>query len=184
MSRDAKRSPRPAYRIADGPMSTPRRPAPRSSSAPMIATRLPSVTRLSCPKGPLPPSTSGPGHSPFKAVARVRIPLGAPGRLAQLGEHLPYKQGVTGSSPVPPITERAGNGTFREPVMRGRSVKFGPLERPWKASLLLPPSDVLLGNAELLRAQEGPFCTSTAGRVQKTFCEDDHDLCDDGSALV
>ena len=24
------------------------------------------------------------------------------GRLAQLGEHLPYKQGVTGSSPVPP----------------------------------------------------------------------------------
>ena len=27
------------------------------------------------PSGP--PSTSGPGHSPFKAVARVRIPLGA-----------------------------------------------------------------------------------------------------------
>ena len=25
------------------------------------------------------------------------------GRLAQLGEHLPYKQGVTGSSPVAPI---------------------------------------------------------------------------------
>ena len=25
------------------------------------------------------------------------------GRLAQLGEHLPYKQGVTGSSPVPPM---------------------------------------------------------------------------------
>ena len=25
------------------------------------------------------------------------------GRLAQLGEHLPYKEGVTGSSPVPPI---------------------------------------------------------------------------------
>ncbi|CAH7295854.1 hypothetical protein VCHA39P226_480002 [Vibrio chagasii] len=24
------------------------------------------------------------------------------GRLAQLGEHLPYKQGVTGSSPVSP----------------------------------------------------------------------------------
>ena len=23
-----------------------------------------------------------------------------PGRLAQLGEHLPYKEGVTGSSPV------------------------------------------------------------------------------------
>ena len=26
------------------------------------------------------------------------------GRLAQLGEHLPYKQGVTGSSPVVPTT--------------------------------------------------------------------------------
>ena len=26
-----------------------------------------------------------------------------PGRLAQLGEHLPYKQGVAGSSPAPPI---------------------------------------------------------------------------------
>jgi hypothetical protein len=33
------------------------------------------VTRL-CWLAP-PPSTSGPGHSPFKAVARVRIPLGA-----------------------------------------------------------------------------------------------------------
>src|SRR5207244_4169468 len=28
----------PAYRIAEGPMSTPRRPAPRSSAAPMTAT--------------------------------------------------------------------------------------------------------------------------------------------------
>ena len=27
------------------------------------------------------------------------------GRLAQLGEHLPYKQGVTGSSPVAPTME-------------------------------------------------------------------------------
>ena len=26
------------------------------------------------------------------------------GRVAQLGEHLPYKQGVAGSSPVPPTT--------------------------------------------------------------------------------
>ena len=26
----------------------------------------------------------------------------ADGRIAQLGEHLPYKQGVTGSSPVSP----------------------------------------------------------------------------------
>ncbi len=27
------------------------------------------------------------------------------GSIAQLGEHLPYKQGVTGSSPVVPTTE-------------------------------------------------------------------------------
>ena len=36
----------------------------------------------------------------------------APGRLAQLGEHLPYKQGVGGSSPSPPTREPAGNGGF------------------------------------------------------------------------
>ena len=49
-------------------------------------------------------------HRPFTAVSRVRIPVGSPftiliiiyGRIAQLGEHLPYKQGVTGSSPVVP----------------------------------------------------------------------------------
>src|SRR5436305_11789047 len=35
------------------------------------------------------------------------------GRLAQLVEHLPYKQGVTGSSPVPPTHERAA-GARRE----------------------------------------------------------------------
>jgi hypothetical protein len=34
----------------------------------------------------------------------IALPCGF-GRLAQLGEHLPYKQGVTGSIPVPPTTE-------------------------------------------------------------------------------
>ena len=41
-------------------------------------------------------------HRPFTAVTRVRIPYGSPfycGGLAQLGEHLPYKQRVGGSSP-------------------------------------------------------------------------------------
>ena len=51
-------------------------------------------------------------HRPFTAVTRVRIPVGSPllfsrvvvifGRIAQLGEHLPYKQGVIGSSPIVP----------------------------------------------------------------------------------
>ncbi len=41
-------------------------------------------------------------HRPFTAVTGVRIPYGSPlkyGRLAQLGEHLPYKQRVGGSNP-------------------------------------------------------------------------------------
>jgi hypothetical protein len=33
------------------------------------------------------------------------VSLGSFGRLAQLGERLPYKQEVTGSSPVPPIAQ-------------------------------------------------------------------------------
>lgn len=39
---------------------------------------------------------------------RVRIPYGSPlsGGLAQLGEHLPYKQRVTGSNPVTPTTRK------------------------------------------------------------------------------
>ena len=45
-------------------------PAP---SLPGALSLNPGVSRLR--RGP--PSTSGPGHSPFKAVARVRIPLGA-----------------------------------------------------------------------------------------------------------
>jgi hypothetical protein len=53
-------------------------------------------------------------HRPFTAVTRVQFSQGSPlfsdaacdlkttlcGRLAQLGEHLPYKQGVIGSSPI------------------------------------------------------------------------------------
>ena len=37
------------------------------------------------------------------------------GRIAQLGEHRPYKPRVTGSSPVPPTRIK------NEKVMRGRS---------------------------------------------------------------
>ena len=43
-------------------------------------------------------------HGPFTAVTWVQIPYGSLyGGLAQLGEHLPYKQEVTGSSPVSSI---------------------------------------------------------------------------------
>ncbi len=37
-------------------------------------------------------------------TSRINIIYFAFGILAQLGEHLPYKQRVTGSSPVGPIT--------------------------------------------------------------------------------
>ena len=42
------------------------------------------------------------------------------GRLAQLGEHLPYKQGVIGSSPIPPtivdsnLTKRLNNDIIKK----------------------------------------------------------------------
>ena len=39
------------------------------------------------------------GSSPFWVVVQYGTYFGV---LAQLGEHLPYKQGVTGSSPVGP----------------------------------------------------------------------------------
>ncbi len=51
-------------------------------------------------------------HRPFTAVTGVRIPYGSPsGGLAQLGEHLPYKQGVGSSilsSSTIQLTSRGG----------------------------------------------------------------------------
>ena len=48
-------------------------------------------------------------HRPFTAVSRVRFPDGSPhGRLAQLGERLPYKQDV-GSSILSSSTNVSGH---------------------------------------------------------------------------
>ena len=45
-------------------------------------------------------------HRPFTAVSGVRFPHRSPfGRLAQLGERLPYKQNVSGSIPLAPTIE-------------------------------------------------------------------------------
>src|SRR5215204_3061349 len=58
------------------------------------------------------PGSRGPGHRPFKAAARVRIPWGArPGRprtraISSGVEHLPYKEGVAGSNPASPTREK------------------------------------------------------------------------------
>jgi hypothetical protein len=46
------------------------------------------------------------------ATARRGYHQGPSGRLAQLVERLPYKQEVTGSSPVPPISNRPANPCF------------------------------------------------------------------------
>ena len=43
-------------------------------------------------------------HLYTPASLRIRIRLDK-GRVAQLGEHRPYKPGVTGSSPVPPTID-------------------------------------------------------------------------------
>ena len=46
------------------------------------------------------------GSSPFRVACIKRYKnLISHGIIAQLGEHLPYKQGVTGSSPVGPTTK-------------------------------------------------------------------------------
>ena len=50
------------------------------------------------------------GSSPFRVVCIRRYILY--GIIAQLGEHLPYKQRVIGSSPIGPIICRSG-GTGR-----------------------------------------------------------------------
>ena len=45
-------------------------------------------------------------HRPFTAVTGVRFPHGSPlGSLAQMGEPLPYKQRVSGSSPLTSTTK-------------------------------------------------------------------------------
>src|SRR5439155_2115304 len=51
--------------------------------------------------------------------------LFVPGRLAQLGERLPYKQEVGGSIPSPPTQKGPGNGAFLVP-----SVGPGPTISP------------------------------------------------------
>ena len=76
-------------------------------------------------------------HRPFTAVTRVRVPYGSFilivtflfGGLAQLGEHLPYKQGVTGSIPV--ATTKTFNGSVaqlvRVPACHAGGRGFEPL---------------------------------------------------------
>jgi hypothetical protein len=55
------------------------------------------------------------------------------GRLAQLGEHLPYKQGVGGSSPSPPIKESSANAPLAfagQATARGAGSTAGSIPPP------------------------------------------------------
>ena len=66
-------------------------------------------------------------HRPFTAITRVRVPVGSLkkkiyGSLAQLGEHLPYKQRVIGSSPIVSIQGMGTHLYFRESLWRKRNV--------------------------------------------------------------
>ena len=56
------------------------------------------------------PPCHGGGRGFESLLGRHIIILGV---LAQLGEHLPYKQGVIGSSPIGPIVQRYGLGLDR-----------------------------------------------------------------------
>ena len=50
------------------------------------------------------------------------------GGLAQLGEHLPYKQRVIGSSPIPPTMKKASRKTClfqRNPSYRTGEIAYG-----------------------------------------------------------
>ena len=70
---------------------------------------------------------------PFHGGNRGSLPLGVTissyGRIAQLGEHLPYKQGVTGSIPV--ATTKTFNGSVaqlvRVPACHAGGRGFEPL---------------------------------------------------------
>ena len=87
------------------------------------------------------PSSSGPGHRPFKAAARVRIPLGARKRSQQLHDHSslqdhrsckttwsrgeawssrrPVKAEVAGSNPVGTATRTSSSSSQRRGTTRG-----------------------------------------------------------------
>ena len=61
------------------------------------------------------------------------------GILAQLGEHLPYKQRVIGSSPIGPIYIKGGFPSGQ----RGQTVNL--LAPPSKVRILLHPLSLIIG---------------------------------------
>ena len=93
-------------------------------------------------------------HRPFTAVTRVQISYGSPyGSIAQLGEHLPYKQRVIGSSPIVPTTSErtllrsdfslqknhSHAPSFLLFRKKARSARLFACKRAYDGSLSLPP---------------------------------------------
>ena len=63
------------------------------------------------------------GSNPIRVVSlEIRIINFISGILAQLGEHLPYKQRVTGSSPVGPIYSYADVAQLAEQLICNQQV--------------------------------------------------------------
>src|SRR4051812_14861507 len=87
--------------MAEGPMSTPRRPAPRSSAAPMIAIALSAmVVCRSCHAAPGAATPSGSGGAAAVALERLR----RPGREAALVLRMVGRHAVEG--PAREVHER------------------------------------------------------------------------------
>ena len=66
-------------------------------------------------------------HSIIYIVAERYIKGDVCGSIAQLGEHLPYKQGVTGSSPVVPTSNGPVVQLVRTLACHARGRRFEPV---------------------------------------------------------
>ncbi len=124
-----RRSSSPAYRIADGPMSTPRRPCPRSSVAPMIAiSRF--ARRVTTPER-------------YRAS---RGTLSRRGEVAQLVEHTAENRGVAGSSPALATLDAGSVAAmelaFLSAVEQARLVRSGRSRPPSSSSSTSSASSV------------------------------------------
>src|SRR5215510_10169309 len=96
-----------------------------------------------------PPSSSGLGRRPFKAVLAGSNPARtagglqarpAPGRVAQLAEHTPEKRGVDGSTPSPATSEHHDARARDETVQTAND----PGMRPGRSATM--PADLDLGS--------------------------------------
>ena len=73
----------------------------------MVRKRSPVRAWLGAPSWPVGEAVNTPAF--HAGIQGFESPTGHQfGRLAQLGEHLPYKQGVAGSSPAPSTTQEGG----------------------------------------------------------------------------